>query len=73
MNRFFYKMRRATLFLFLFVLPVGIRLDPEHPNEFSVSVGMRYHLPFGTSEMSPEQLKAAEEEANKKSKPVDVR
>lgn len=38
MGRLFFKLRRTTLFLFVMVMPMGVRVDPEHPNEFSMSV-----------------------------------
>ncbi len=36
MRECFYKLRRTTIWLFLFVMPIGVWLDPEHPNELSV-------------------------------------
>jgi hypothetical protein len=38
MTGFGSKLRRTTLWIFLLVLPIGIRVDPEHPNELSLSV-----------------------------------
>ena len=37
MNSFFFKLRRTTMFMFLLVMPIGVRIDPENPNEFSIS------------------------------------
>ena len=37
MNSFFFKLRRTTMFMFLLVMPIGVRIDPQHPNEFSIS------------------------------------
>ena len=31
------KLRRTTLWMFLLVMPVGIRVDPEHPGELTLS------------------------------------
>jgi len=31
------KLRRTTLWLFLIIMPIGVRIDPEHPNELTVS------------------------------------
>ncbi|MEN8007686.1 MAG: hypothetical protein ABFS42_11765 [Candidatus Krumholzibacteriota bacterium] len=37
MGGFAYKLRRTTLWLFIIVMPIGIRIDPEHPDELTVS------------------------------------
>lgn len=31
------KLRRTTLWLFLLVMPIGVRVDPEHPGELTLS------------------------------------
>lgn len=32
-----HKLRRTTLWMFMIVMPIGVRVDPEHPNELTVS------------------------------------
>jgi hypothetical protein len=37
MTGFGSKLRRTTLWLFLLVMPIGVRVDPEHPGELTLS------------------------------------
>jgi len=37
MTGFGCKLRRTTLGLFLLIMPIGVRVDPEHPNELTLS------------------------------------
>lgn len=39
MNRCLFWLRRSVMFLFVIILPFGVRVDPEHPGEISVSAG----------------------------------